>query len=120
MHAPSDLRSEYFETFAPNGAGGIVLRSRQRWRHGEVELSVQSDGLTYDSELTIELLELTANPVEGVAGRTMIGGLAIGGKELIQRGLDNRRFCGTGTLGRCFQSLADLLREMNAKLGIHG
>ncbi|MGA8159021.1 MAG: hypothetical protein WB822_23005 [Rhodoplanes sp.] len=63
-NAPPNLCGEFFESFEPKSARRALLRVRQRRRDGEVISSVQRDCLIDDSEVVLDLLELTAHAVE--------------------------------------------------------
>ena len=59
MNASPDLCGKLFELFEPKSARRALLRLRQRWRNGEVISRMQGHGLIDDSEVALELLELT-------------------------------------------------------------
>jgi hypothetical protein len=79
---------------------------------------VKSGSLIRDSEIAIELLELTAQ-----SGKVMrhTRGIAdiVRAKETIESCFDERRFCGTGNFGRFCQPRSHAFGEINADSGFH-
>ena len=65
-----------------------------------MEPRVKSGRLIRNSEIAIELLELTAQPGEVVRKRRGICDSVVGAKETVEGCFDERRFCGTGIFGR--------------------
>jgi hypothetical protein len=63
-----------------------------------VEPGVESDDLTYNAEIAIELIDLTAQVDKAACQRDGIGSV-VGGQKSIERGFDERRFCDFATLG---------------------
>jgi hypothetical protein len=58
------LRGKFFESFGPDRAGSPQF-ARRHWRgHGEMEARVKSGRLIRNSEIAIELLELTTQSSE--------------------------------------------------------
>ena len=74
---PFDLRGEYFETIAPKHTSGSQLRDRQGRCDGEVVTRMQSDGLTDDPEIAIEVFELTAHADKPARERPVIACIGI-------------------------------------------
>ena len=84
-----------------------------------MEPRVKSGRLIRNSEIAIELLELTAQPGEVVRHRRGIGDIVVGAKETVEGCFDERRFCGTGIFGRFCQPRGHAFGEINANSGFH-
>ena len=84
-----------------------------------MEARVKSSRLIRDSEIAIELLELTAQSGEVVRERRGIGDSVVGAKETVEGCFDERRFCGTGMFGRFCQPRSHAFGEINANSGFH-
>ena len=72
---------------------------------------MKSSRLIRDSEIAIELLELTAQSGEAARHGRGIADVVVRAKETIECCFDERRFCGAGTLGRCCQPRGHALSE---------
>jgi hypothetical protein len=66
------------------------------------------------------LLELEAHPVEAAQENGMIIRVLVRIEKASQRGLDDRRLVGAWTLGCRFESLGNLLGELDTDLSFHG
>ena len=75
--------------------------------------------LIRDSEIAIELLELTAQSGEVARQRRGIADIVVGAKEAIEGCFDERRFCGAGTFGRFCQPRGHAFGEIDANSGFH-
>jgi hypothetical protein len=84
-----------------------------------MEPGVKSSRLIRDSEIAIELLELAAQPSEVVRHCCGIVDVVVRAEETIEGCLDERRFCGTGILGRFCQTRSHAFGEINANSGFH-
>jgi len=84
-----------------------------------VEPRVQRSRLIGDSEIAIELLELTAQSNEVVRHCRGIADVVVIAKVAIEGCLDERRFCGTGIFGRFCQPRSHAFGEINANSGFH-
>jgi hypothetical protein len=58
------LRGKFFEPFGPKRAGSRPLARRHQRGHSKMEARVKCSGLIRNSEIAIELLELTAQSGE--------------------------------------------------------
>ena len=85
-----------------------------------MEPRVKGSRLIRDPEIAIELLELTAQSGEVARHGRGIADIVVGAKKAIERCFDERRFCGTGTLGRFCQPRGHAFGEINANSGFHG
>jgi hypothetical protein len=94
------LRGKFFEAFSPERAGSPLLARRQQRGHSQMEPGVKSSRLIRNSEIAIELLELTAQSGEMVREGRGIGDIVVRAKETVEGCFDERRFCGTGIFGR--------------------
>ena len=84
-----------------------------------MEPGVKSSRLIRNSEVAIELLELTAQSSE-VAGHCRgIAYVVVRAKETIEGCFDKRRFCGTGIFGRFCQPRSHAFGEIDANSGFH-
>ncbi len=84
-----------------------------------MEAGVKSSGLVRDSEIAIELLELTAQSNEVVRRCCGIVDVVVRAEETIEGCLDEPRFCGTGMFGRFCQPRSYAFGEINANSGFH-
>jgi hypothetical protein len=100
MNAPPDLGGEFLEALGPERTRSMLRRGRHWRRNGQMESRVKCDGLIHDLEIAIEVVELTAHPGEPTGHCGSIADVVVRTEEAIERGLDKRRFCGPGTLGR--------------------
>jgi hypothetical protein len=84
-----------------------------------MEARVMRSGLIRNSEIAIELLDLTAQ--SGMVARHRRGtvGSVARAKIAIEGCFDERRFCGTGTFGRFCQPGGHAFGEINADSGFH-
>src|SRR5712664_4852599 len=64
IDASSHLRGKFFESFGPEHACSPLLARRHQRGHSEMEARVKRSRLIRNSEIAIELLELTAQPGE--------------------------------------------------------
>ena len=80
---------------------------------------MKSSRLIRHSEIAIELIELMAQSGETARHGRGIADVVVRAQEKIERGFDERRFCGAGTLGRLCQPRGHLLGEINANSGFH-
>jgi hypothetical protein len=113
------LRGEFFESFGPERAGGSQLACRHLRGHSKMEARVKSSRLIRDSEIAIELLELTAQSGEVARHYRGIADVVVRTKVSIEGCLDERRFCGTGIFGRFRQPRGRAFGEINANSGFH-
>jgi hypothetical protein len=84
-----------------------------------MEARVKSGRLIRSSEIAIELLELTAQSSEVARHCRGIADIVVRAKETVEGCFDERRFCGTGILGRFRQSRGDAFGEINANSRFH-
>jgi hypothetical protein len=120
LNTPFHLRGEFLKALSPERTRSTLRHTLEWRRNGQVESSVKSDGLIHDPEISIEVLELTAQRSEAACHQGGIADVVIRAKKMIERGFDERRFCGTGPLGRGRQPSGHLLGEINANSGFHG
>jgi len=80
---------------------------------------VKRSRLIRDSEIAIELLELTAQSGKVVCHCCGIVDVVIRAEETIEGCLDERRFCGTGMFGRFCQPRSHAFREIDANSRFH-
>jgi hypothetical protein len=113
------LRGKFFESFCPEGAGSPLLARRHQWGHSEMEPRVKSSRLIRDSEIAIDILELAAQSSEVVRHRRVIADSIVRAKVVTEGCFDERRFCGTGILGRFCQPRSHAFGEINANSGSH-
>ena len=113
------MRCKFFESFGPERAGSPLLARRHQRAHGEMEARVKSGRLIHDSEIAIELLELTAQSGEVVRHCCGIVDVVVRAKETVEGCFDERRFCGTGIFGRFCQPRSHAFGEINANSGFH-
>jgi len=113
------LCGKFFESFGPERAGGPLLAYRHKRGHSEMEPRVKSSGFIRDSEIAIELLELTAQSGEVVRHCCGIVDVVVRAKETVEGCFDKRRFCGTGMFGRFCQPHSHAFGEINANSGFH-
>jgi hypothetical protein len=84
-----------------------------------MEPRVKRSRLICDSEIVIELLELTAQSSKVTRHcRGIVDGV-VRAKETIEGCFDKRRFCGTGMFGRFCQPRSHAYGEINANSGFH-
>jgi hypothetical protein len=81
-----------------------------------MEARVMRSGLIRNSEIAIELLDLTAQ--SGKVARHCRG-IVARAKIAIEGCFDERRFCGTGAFGRFCQPGGHAFGEINADSGFH-
>jgi hypothetical protein len=72
-----------------------------------------------NSEITIELLELTAQSSEVTRHCRCIDVIVVRAKETVEGCFDERRLCGTGFFGRFCQPRSRAFGEINANSGFH-
>jgi hypothetical protein len=84
-----------------------------------MEARVKSSRLISDSEIAIELLELTAQSSEVARHCRGIADIVVRAKVAIEGCLDERRFCGTGFFGCFRQPHGHAFGEINANSGLH-
>src|SRR5262249_29609952 len=120
MNAPSNLRGQYFEPLGAKSAGCALLGRGQRRRNRQVIPRMEGNGLTHDPQIPIELLELTAHPVQAPQERNVITRVAVGIEVARERGLYDLCLGDAVTLGGGLQSAGDILGEMSTDLGSHG
>jgi hypothetical protein len=118
MHAPSHLRGEDLESFGTPLAGGRLVSNCQRRCDREMVSSVQCGRLAYDPEITVDLLELPAHPIEVAQQRCVIAGVGI--QEAIERGFYDGGLARPPTLRSGLQSLDELFRELDGDFSFHG
>ena len=114
------LRGEFLETLSPECTCRRLRFNRHHRRDGQVESSVKRNGLAHDGHVTAEAFDLTAQRGEAACDGSDIIDVTVRVKEAIERGLDQHRFCGTGSAGGSFQPRGKMLREMEANWEIHG
>jgi hypothetical protein len=119
IDAPSDLRGKFFESFGPEGAGSPLLARRHQRCHSQMEPGVKSSRLIRNSEIAIEVLELTAQPGEAARHCRGIADVVVRTKETVEGCFHECRFCGTGIFGRFCQPRSHALGEINANSGFH-
>jgi hypothetical protein len=113
------LRGKFFESFGAKRAGSSEF-TRRHWRgHGQMEPRVMRSGLIRNSEIAIELLELTAQSGKVARHCRGIVGSVARAKVAIEGCFDERRFCGTGMSGRFRQPRGHAFGEINANSGFH-
>src|SRR5216684_5381572 len=84
-----------------------------------MEPRVKSGRLIRNSEIAIEVLELTAQSSEVARHCRSIADVVVRAKEAAEGCFNERRFCGTGTLGRFRQARRHAFGEINADSGFH-
>jgi hypothetical protein len=92
------LRGKFFESFGAERAGSPLLPRWHQRGHSEMEARVKSSRLIRNSEIALELLELTAQSSEVVRHCCGIVDVVVRAQETIEGCFDKRRFCGTGCL----------------------
>jgi hypothetical protein len=80
---------------------------------------VKRSGFVDYSNVAIELLELTAQSGEMTRHGRGIADIIARTKVPIEGCFDDRRFCGTGILGRLSQACGRAFGEVNANSGFH-
>jgi hypothetical protein len=85
-----------------------------------MESRVKSDGLIYDPETAIKLLELATQFGKPARYRSGIADVIVRAQETIEGSFDKRRFCGAGTLGCGCQPRGHAFGQINANSGFHG
>jgi hypothetical protein len=113
------LRGKFFESFGPERAGSPLLARRHQRGHSQMEPGVKSSRLIRNSEIAIELLELTAQSGEVARHCCGIVDVVVRAKETVEGCFDERRFCGTGIFGRFCQPRSHAFGEINANSGFH-
>src|SRR5713101_763663 len=119
IDALSDLRGKFFESFSPERAGSPQLARRHQRGHGQMEPRVKSSRLIRNSEIAIELLELTAQSNEVTRHCRGIANIVVRAKETVEGCFDERRFCGTRIFGRFCQPGSHAFGEIDADSGFH-
>jgi hypothetical protein len=84
-----------------------------------MEPRVKSSRLIRNSEIAVEILELTAQSSKVVRHCRGIEDSVVRGKVTIEGCFDERRFCGPGALGCFCQPHSRALGEINANSGFH-
>jgi hypothetical protein len=84
-----------------------------------MEARVKRSRLIRNSEVAIELLELTAQSSEAARHCRGIADVVVRAKETIEGCFDKRRSCGTGIFGRFGQPRSHAFGEINANSGFH-
>ena len=84
-----------------------------------MESGVKSGRLARNSEIAIEILELTAQSGEVPRHCRGIADVVVRAKETVEGCFDERRFCGTGISGRLCQPRSRAFGEINANSGFH-
>jgi hypothetical protein len=120
MNTPSHLRGKFLEPLRSERTCRTQRRGRHWWRNGQVESRVKSDGLIHDPETAIEVFELAAQTDKATFHRGGIADVVVRAKETIERGFDEPRFRGLGTLGCSRQPRGHVFGEINAYSGFHG
>jgi hypothetical protein len=78
------LRGKFFESFGPERAGSPLL-ARRHWRgYSEMEARVKSSRLIRNSEIAVEVLELTAQSSEVARHCRGIADSLVRAKETIE------------------------------------
>jgi hypothetical protein len=113
------LRGKFFESFGPERAGSPLLARWHQRGHSEMEPGVKSGRLIRDSEIAIELLELTAQSGEVMRHCCGIVDVVVRAKETVEGCFDQRRFRGTWMFGRFCQPRSRAFGEINANSGFH-
>jgi len=80
---------------------------------------VKGNGLIRDPEIAIELFDLTAQSGEVASNTGGIDDIIVRAEEASKRCFDERRFAGTGSLGRLRQPCGHPFAEINANSGLH-
>ena len=120
INPPCYLCGEFLESLSPERACGTLRRHRQQGRHSKMEPRVKGSGLVGDSEIVIELIELTLQSGEVARHRRGIANIVVGAKKAIEGGFDERRFCGAWTFGRFLQPRSHGFGEIDSNSGLHG
>jgi hypothetical protein len=84
-----------------------------------MEARVKRSGLIRNSEIAIELLELTAQSHKVARHGDVIADFVVRAKVAIEGCFDERRFCSTGMFGRLRQPHSHAFGEINANSGFH-
>jgi len=84
-----------------------------------MEPRVKSSGFIRNSEIAIELLELTAQSGEVARDCRGIADSVVRTKVTVEGRFDERRFCGTGIFGCFCQPRSRTFGEINANSGFH-
>jgi hypothetical protein len=84
-----------------------------------MEPGVKSSRFICDSEIAIELLELTTQSSEVARHGRGIADVVVRAKVAIEGCFDERRFCGPGIFGRFCQPRSHPFGEINANSGFH-
>jgi hypothetical protein len=113
------LHGKFFESLGPEHACSPPLARRHQRGHSEMEPRVKSSRLIRNSEISIEVLELTAQSSEVVRHRRVIADSIVRAKVVTEGCFDERRFCGTGIFGRFCQPRSHAFGEINANSGFH-
>jgi hypothetical protein len=84
-----------------------------------MEARVKSSRFICDSEIAIELLELTTQSSEVARHSRGIADVVVRAEVAIEGCFDERRFRGTGMFGRFCQPRSHAFGEINANSGFH-
>jgi hypothetical protein len=84
-----------------------------------MESRMKRNGLIYDSQIAIEMRDLTAQIAELLRQRGRLISVLVGAEEAIKRGLDKRGFCGSRSLGCVGQPRRRAFGEIDANPGFH-
>jgi hypothetical protein len=84
-----------------------------------MEPGVKGGCLIRNSEVEIELLDLTAQSSKVPRHCRVIADSIVRAKVVTEGCFDERRFCGTGILGRFCQPRSHAFGEINANSGFH-
>jgi hypothetical protein len=84
-----------------------------------MEARVKGNRFTYDPEIAIELLNLSAQSSKLASYASGIADIVFRTKESIESGFDERRFCSTGALGRLSEPRGNPFRKINANSWFH-
>ena len=109
MDTPPDLRGEDFEPLTSEDTGRALMSLRERRCNGEVISRMQRNGFVDDPEVSLELFELTAHPIEAPQQCGVVDGFGRGIEKAFEGGLDDRGLACAWALGSSFQALDDLL-----------
>ena len=92
MNAPANLSRELVEARGSELAGGLSYRRRQRRRHSEMISGMQRYGFIDDAQITIEMFELTAHPVEPAHHGAVVHRFTVrAAQKLVERSANKER-----------------------------
>ncbi len=80
---------------------------------------MQGGGLIDDPEVPLELLELTAHPIEAPQQRGIVDGLSAGIEKAVEGGLHDHGLARAWALGGRFEPFDNLFRELHADFSFH-